>query len=276
MPKKSLPTGQRVFTCAHSFHSFVPPLLQEMAEAAGIRGHVVAGTSMIGGSRVIQHWDVPEETNAAKAALRAGQVDVLTLSPIWLPDEGIEKFAALALQYNPNVRVTIQEYWLPNDEYHPIYPLDVAKVVDHNAATIAGLRREHQRYFHDLDEYVRQINQRLGKPVVLVAPAGQAVLPLREKIIAGQGAGLKTQAELFTDSWGHPAAPVRVLTAYCHYAVIYRRSPVGLPMPSELSKENNPNWGAPLNQLLQELAWEAARTHPLSGVKTGIGSEHAK
>jgi hypothetical protein len=53
----------------------------------------------------------------SKAALTAGKVDVLTLSPIWLPDEGIGNFAKLAFEHNPNVRVTVQEYWLPADRY---------------------------------------------------------------------------------------------------------------------------------------------------------------
>src|SRR3954471_10359452 len=68
--------GQRVFTCAHSFHGFVYRSLGEMAKSAGIKDHQSVGSSMIGGSRVIQHWDVPEEKNQAKAALIAGKVDV--------------------------------------------------------------------------------------------------------------------------------------------------------------------------------------------------------
>src|ERR1051325_6419622 len=124
--------GQRVFTCGHSFHFWVADILSEVARAAGIPDHQVVGVSVIGGSRVIQHWDVPEENNEARKALRAGTVDVLTLSPIWLPDEGIEKFAKLAVEHNPNVRVTVQEFWLPNDEYVPVYPLQTSKTVDHN------------------------------------------------------------------------------------------------------------------------------------------------
>ena len=72
------PKGQRVFTCGHSFHVFVYPILAEIAKSAGIQDHESVGLSPIGGSRVIQHWDVPEEKNQAKAALRAGKVDVLT------------------------------------------------------------------------------------------------------------------------------------------------------------------------------------------------------
>ena len=36
-----LPKGQRVFTCAHSFHGFVYRLLDEMAKGAGIQGRPV-------------------------------------------------------------------------------------------------------------------------------------------------------------------------------------------------------------------------------------------
>ena len=59
-------------------------------------------------------------------------------------------------------------------------------------------------------------------------------------------------------------APIVALNAYCHYAVVYKRSPVGLPMPSALK---NAKADEKLNRLLQELAWEAVTKHPLSGVK---------
>src|SRR5689334_4990177 len=97
------PKGERVFTCGHSFHVFLPGILSDMAKKAGIKDHVAVGLSSIGGSRVIQHWDVADEKNKAKENLKAGKVDVLTLSPIHLPDDGIEKFAKLAFENNPKV-----------------------------------------------------------------------------------------------------------------------------------------------------------------------------
>jgi hypothetical protein len=75
---------------------------------------------------------VPEEKNKAKAALIAGKVDVLTLSPIHLPDPGIENFAKLALEHNPKVRVTVQEFWLPFDILDETFT-ERPKKVDHNA-----------------------------------------------------------------------------------------------------------------------------------------------
>ena len=99
----------------------------------------------------------------------------------------------------------------------------------------------------------------LGQP-------GQAVVALRQKVIAGQALGLKTQEELFADPVGHPQPPLQALVAYCHFAVIYRQSPVGLPMPAILANAKNPNWDEKLNRLLQEIAWDAVTHHPLSGV----------
>jgi hypothetical protein len=258
--------GQRVFTCGHSFHGFVYRMVGEMAKSAGINDHQLAGSSMIGGSRVIQHWAVPETKNQAKQALIAGKVDVLTLSPIWLPDEGIEKLAKLGLEHNPEIRVTVQEFWLPNDTYHPVYPLETRKKVDHNATKIEELRTQQSLYDHDVEDYVQGVNRRLGKEVVLIVPVGKAAVTLRERIVAGQAPGLKAQWDLFTDTWGHAQAPLRVLSAYCHFAVIYRRSPVGLPLPRELARAQNLDDKDKLNRLLQQLAWDAVTHHPMTGL----------
>src|SRR5215475_4705425 len=71
--------GLRVFSCGHSFHVFVPGILADMAKKAGIKDHKQVGLSSLGGSRVIQHWDQPDEKFKVKPALREGKVDVLTL-----------------------------------------------------------------------------------------------------------------------------------------------------------------------------------------------------
>src|SRR5205823_1071664 len=107
----------------------------------------------------------------------------------------------------------------------------------------------------------------LGKEAVFVVPVGQAVIALREKVIAGQAPGLKEQEDLFADVIGHARPPLQLLVGYCHFAVVYRRSPVGLPVPAVLPRARGPLREGKLNRLLQELAWEAVTRHPLSGVK---------
>jgi hypothetical protein len=63
----------------------------------------------------------------------------------------------------------------------------------------------------------------------------------------------------------HPRPPLALLVTYCHFAAIYGRSPIGLPVPAPL--KDIPEAEA-LNRLLQQLAWEAVTAHPLSGVRS--------
>jgi hypothetical protein len=260
--------GQRVFTAGNSFHAwFVAPILRDMAQGAGIQGHVIVGESKIGGSQAIEHWNVPDAKNQAKAALRSGKVDVLTLACMLHPDEGIDRFAELGFQNNPNFRVSLQEFWIPWDKFE--WPLKGnPDSVDPNAATVASLHALHDPYFKEMDEHVVALNAKLGKQVVFVAPVGQAILTLREKIIAKQVPGIEKQSDLFTDKLGHPQPPLETLVAYVHFAVIYHRTPVGLPLPPTLAKAKKPQWQSnELNRLLQEIAWDAVIHHPLSGVR---------
>ena len=260
--------GQRVATCGHSFHVFTYRQVAEIAASAGFK-HELAGLSSIGGSTVQKHWAVTEEKSAVKQVLKAGKADVLTLSPIWLPDEAIEQFVKLGIEHNPALRITVQEYWMPNDEYEPVYPLQTKKKVDHNATDLVKLRDATLRYAKDIEDHVKGINQRLGKDVVLIVPVGMAAVTLREKIIKGEAPGLKAQADLFRDTWGHALLPLQFLSSYCHYAVIYRKSPVGLPVPLAFRtlKNMSDDDKAKLNALLQQIAWDTVSDHPMSGIK---------
>jgi hypothetical protein len=262
--------GQRIFSTGHSFHAGFPPILTAITRSAGFEDSSIVGTSSIGGSRVIQHWG----GKTVQAALTVGAVDVLTTTPIYLPDPGVEQFAQLGFEHNPNFRLTLMEFWLPFDQYEPrnyvAGPDHLAPPakVDHNAATVAGLRQIHERYFREMDDLAAGINQKLGKPVVCVVPVGQAVIALRAKIIAGQAPGLTAQWDLFKDNLGHPKPALQVMMAYCHYAVIYRKSPVGLPVPQALAVPGADHATLDaLNRLLQELAWDAVTRCPLSGVQ---------
>jgi hypothetical protein len=265
-PSTSIEQGQRVFTCGNSFHAwYIAPILDEIARKAGFKGHEIVGVSKIGGSKAIQHWDVPDDKNEAKRALGAGKVDVLTLACMLEPDEGIEKFATFAYQHNSDVRVSLQEFWIPWDKLEWPFQGD-PETVKPDAATPSFLDQLHAPYFRAMDDYVLALNRRLGRPVVFVAPVGQAVVMLRKKVIAHEIPGIQTQAALFTDKLGHPQAPIQVLAAYCHFAVIYRRNPTGLPAPEILKDQRHPEWDDSLNRLLQEIAWFCVTRHRLSGV----------
>ncbi len=266
-PKLAAPIaqGQWVFTCGHSFHVWVPGIVADLARKADILNHVQIGVSSIGGSRVIQHWDIPADKNQAQAALATGRIDVLTLSPIFLPDPGVENFTALALKHNQNIRVIVQPIWLRWDIYEPT--TQRPEKVDHNAITGEELRKRHAEHFEKMDAHIRELNQKFGKTVLYIAPAPQAVIALREKIIAGQAPGLTQQEDLFTDPLGHGKPPLMALVGYVNYATLYRRSPIGLPVPEVLKQAKLGDQEEPLNRLLQQLAWDAVVAHPLSGVR---------
>src|SRR5712691_996371 len=114
------PAGQRVFYTGHSFHMFVPPAIEQLVKSANIQGHKLVGQQGIGGSRVIQHWDLADDKNKAKPALTSGEVDVFTMAAhVMIPDEGITKFTELGLKHNPNLRLLVQASWFPFDVPSP-------------------------------------------------------------------------------------------------------------------------------------------------------------
>lgn len=243
---------------------FTSKLLPSMAQAAGFP-YTAAGQQMIGGSRVLQHWNLPDEKNVAKTALREGRVDVLTLSPHrQLPDEGIDHFTRLGLEKNPNLRVLVQASWPGRDgNWDKRFTNE-----ERNAATIDSLR-EMRRGFREqwltgLEAQVKALNASVGRETVRIVPVMDAVFALRERIVKGDAPGLTKQTDLFRDDLGHPQAPLAELVAYCHFSAITGRNPAGLPVPAQL--QSLPQAGE-LNRLLQQLAWEAVTAYPLSGVK---------
>ena len=79
-PPGQPPTGLRVLTAGHSFHVWMPALLAEIAEKAGITGHRNVVLSHLDGSQVSQHWKIPHDKNPIKPALIAP-----ALSATWFP-----------------------------------------------------------------------------------------------------------------------------------------------------------------------------------------------
>jgi hypothetical protein len=250
------PTTQRVFVCTHSFMVFTAQMLPPIAKGAGIT-QVNAGVDMIGGSTCIQHWNVPDDKNKTKIALNAGGVDVLTLAPYYvMPDPGIENYTRLGLAKNPDLRVFVQASWPAFDS--PEMALRQQAQAARNAVTLEQLKqmRESQNthWRKDLETQVAALNKDLGKEVVRIIPVNDAVFALRERVVAGKAPGLTQQTDLFKDDIGHPTPPLALLVTYCHFAAIYGKSPVGLPVAASLKE--NPQAQA-LTTLLQEIAWEA-------------------
>lgn len=252
----------RVFVCAHSFMTFIAKLLPPMAQAGG-QGFVLAGHQMIGGSQVIQHWNLPNDK--AKPALQAGAVDTLILSPTMpLPDAGIDNYARLGCAANPRLRIMVQASWPAFDDPGSTDLLTFQvrakrfRNQERDAATAATLEAmlagQRQGWCRRLQEQVAALNRELGREAVRIVPVHEAVFALRQRIIAGTAPGLARQTDLFLDPIGHPKPALTVLVAYCHYAALFARSPAGLPVPAVLAQQPQ---AEALNPVLQEIAWAA-------------------
>jgi len=252
-----------VFVTAHSFHIFVAARLAPIARAAGIEGHSLVGAQMIGGSKVIQHWDLPDEKNQAKRALSAGTVDVLTMSPImtYTPDDGIERYVELGAMHNPRARFLVQQSWPAWDGWLP--GERVASNEERDTRSLDIVRKANKRFRDAIELQVSGLNRKLGRKAVFITPAGDAVLRLRELIAAGKAPGLTKQTDLFTDPIGHGKEPLVALTTYCNFAGIYGISPQGVKLKNPTLDNLNPE----LDPLLRRIAWETVSAYPMSGVE---------
>jgi hypothetical protein len=249
------PAGQRVFYTGHSFHMFVPPRVEQMVKSAGIEGHKLVGTQGIGGSRVIQHWDLDEGKNKAKPALASGEVDVFTMAAhLAIPDEGIAKFTQLGLEHNPKLRLFVQASWYPFDR-----PGDkrITNNVQRDEAKVADLQAAIDDWRTKLEAQVDELNKQHGKTAVFIVPVGDAVVKLRGLVAGGKYPGVAKQSELFTDPIGHGGAHIQTLASYCNFAAIYRMSPEGHNLAGLTDEQN---------AILQRIAWETVSPYRYAGV----------
>jgi poly(3-hydroxybutyrate) depolymerase len=277
--KDDKPVGQRVFYASHSLMWDMPPVLAQQVEAYGIKGHTIVGHQRIGVSRASQHWNRPDDKNEAKKALKAGKVDVFVMSPLVHPDEGITKFVKLGLEHNPKMKFLLQISWpglgfTDNEQFN-------AKGKDGGfgkKGAMFGTKADNKPPeelvkinaidVKNAEAQVKKLNEELGKgkTVVFLVPTAQAHNALRTLIYKKEMPGMKDQSEVFKDPIGHPSPPVVALNAYLHFAVLYGRSPVGLPMPSILKNAKKAEWDEKMNRKLQELAWDVVKKYPPCGV----------
>jgi len=260
------PKGQRIYSIGHSFHMFMPKILDQIAKSAGIVDHQQVGASGIGGSYVIQHWDVADDKFKSKAVLTSGELDVLTIGALYLPDEGIENFVRLASEKSPHIRVFGQEFWLPFD-VNVNFRKEKAPPPDREVYDGKKLRAEHDAYFREIDEHVRMLNENTKANRRYSSPR-----PVRRcwrcanRSPPGRPRASRSRPTCSPTPSATRSRRCKVLVAYVYFAQIYGRSPVGLPVPASLNGTFNEETTTKVNRLLQEIAWKAVTEHPLSGV----------
>ncbi len=268
------PGNLRLFYASHSLMWYVPESLGQLVAEAGIRGHEVAGVQRIGASRTLQHWE-KAEPNDAKEALRKGDIDVFVMSPIQFPDEGVEAFVKLGLTHNPRMRFLVQLSWGGGDTDNQDFPKGAWDRVDRNK-TPDQLKALYARNIRAGEAQADAINRKYGqgRTIMTLVPSAQALVELRTRIAEKRIPGLERQEELFVDAV-HPSPPLEALNTYLHYAVLYGRSPVGLPVAAPLKAAGRREWGEGFSRTLQEIAWETASRYAYSGLSARNPILHA-
>ena len=268
-------TGKRVYFVGHSFHMFVVRPLIYLAREAGVRGHWAEGWDMIGGSTPSQHWNRNGDDNEPKQALRSGRVEVLTLATnVIVPEPAIDSFADLAVEHNPSVRVMVQHSWgdqatgLIMRARHSGGAIDMTTVPSNEsrdlvtAAQLASSRETTAAQVDVLRGQLRAIDERHGREVTSVVPVGDAVLRLRELVVAGDLPGVTRQSELFRDPLGHATQPTMDLVAYLWLGALYGVDPAGMTC---LVDADDPT-SADRHSVLQALAWRCLMDEPMARV----------
>jgi hypothetical protein len=260
------PAGLRMFYASHSLMWDTPPPFTELTKAAGITNHSIAMQRM-GFSRTQQFWDQAEAQSDAKKALKAGNTDVFVMSPMDMPDKGVAEFVTMGILNNPHMKFYVQNNWAGfNMDGQVAGKMMGRGRLDWDATTEEHLKTLNTTCEKAFETQVKEINEKVGHPVLFIIPTSQVNSNIRAMIIRKELPVMEKQSDLFLDNIGHPKPVLVTLNAYTHYATIYGRSPVGLPMPSTL-KNKNPKFDEAFNKTLQELAWKVVSNYPLSGVK---------
>jgi len=288
--------GQHYFMATHSFSLFIgrnaaAGPLERLAQEAQLEGHENLGIQMIGSSTPMQHWnqgDGDDSQNLAKVALRAGGVDVFTMTPNEvMPEEGIDLFGDLVMETNPGGRMLVQHSWPPWDGNGTTVSVggtgesdftnedrDLADIETIQARIDAS--HAEGGYLERMRTQLDDINVRAGYDLAFVVPSADAVRRLRQEVLRGRIPGIEKQSELFRDAIGHANTPVANLVTYVWFTVMYRQPASGL---TALMDPDDPT-SAERERLLQQIAWEVVAAEPMAGVTSpmlwpsGVRSMH--
>ncbi|WP_425045857.1 hypothetical protein [Primorskyibacter sp. S87] len=266
----------------HLGHSLVgrdmPAMLMQLADAGlGTTGHDYA--SQLGwGTSLMDHWEpeIPingfETENAhdrfrpAQEAIKSGDYDAVVLtemvelrSAIRYHDSAkyLPLWADLVRDASPDTRIYLYETWHKLDD-----PDGWLNRLDNDLAALW----EEKILFADL--------ARNPDNPILVIPAGQVMARLTRKMQENGGIdGLKGPEDLFSRNEDGTLDTIHLndignyLVALTHYAVLYGRSPVGLP--HALKKSDGAPAIAPTSdaaRIMQETVWATVTAYPKTGV----------
>lgn len=205
-----------------------------------------------------QENDTPRYRDAHEA-LASGAYDAFVMTEMVRLSDAIRyhdsrdyaaKWAAEAVAGNPDIQIFLYESW---------------HALDDGPDWLTRLPADLENQWKS--DLLWPATRAIGRPVWLI-PAGQVMAKLvAEAETSPNGiAELKTHRDLFSDDI-HPNDLGIYLVALTHYAVIYGRTPVGLP--NQLLRADGTPATPPSPELarrMQEIVWDVVRAIPETGI----------
>lgn len=263
--------GLNVLHLGHSLVGYdMPEMLVQLAGA----GHRY-NSQMGWGSFLKDHWDPSaprngfETTNVhpqfrdGHVALESGDYDVVVLTEaVEIRDsirymdspEMLHNLANKARAHKPDVAVYLYETW------HQL---------DDPEGWLVRLDADLERYWED-EILRRALNYDSDPQPIYVIPGGQVMARFVRAVEEAGGIGpINDRTDLFDDQI-HFNDYGAYLMALTHYAVLYQRSPVGLPhalMRADGTSAQDP--GPEAARLMQETVWAVVTSYAKTGVQVG-------
>lgn len=263
----------RVF---HLGHSLVGRDMPAMLAQIAPEGHDYA--SQLGwGATLRSHWLGPEEVpgfeqeNAhpahrpAREAIGSGGYDAIVLTEMVELRDAIRwhgssvflaEWARFAQQAQPGIRVYLYETWHRLD--------DEAGWLDRIDADSGPLWQ---------DELMRRAMGAGGVGTIYRIPGGPVLAAVARAAEAGELPGIDSREDLFARTPEGELDQIHLgdlgnyMIALTHYAVLYHRSPVGLPVQLALADGTPAQAATPeAAERIQELVWRIVQADPLTGV----------
>ncbi len=263
------PAGpMKVLHLGHSLVGYdVPAMLTQLAE----EGHDYH--SQLGwGTFLKAHWDedhprkgfaesnVHPQFRDGHEALASGDYDAVVLTEAVEIRDSIKYMESPLMLHNltdkartnrPDMRVYFYETW------HPL---------DDPEGWLTRIDRDLEKYW-ETEILRRALNYEKDPQPIYMIPGGQVMARLTRHIEDGGGVGpLTTREDLFSDNI-HFNDYGAYLMALTHYAVLYQRSPVGLPhalTKADGTPADDP--GPEAARLMQEIVWQVVTGYPKTGV----------
>ncbi|MFK7837221.1 MAG: hypothetical protein AB8B60_13465 [Sulfitobacter sp.] len=271
-----LPKPDGALNVFHLGHSLVGRDMPAMLAQLAGQGHRY--DSQLGwGTSLKEHWEPDLPVNGfdvendhprfrpAKEAIGSGGYDSIVLTEmVEIADairyhdsaEYLARWAALAFEANPNARIYLYETWHHTDDGNGwLYRID----------------RDLRKFWQTQVKFPALLE---GEAPIHLIPAGQVKAAFIRAVEAQSGvAEIAGVDDLFAKQADGTADTIHFndlgayLVALTHYAVLYHRSPLGLP--HALLRADGTPAEAPAPEvaaLMQRIVWEVVQRHPETGV----------